>query len=77
MDFSLQQSIMSMVTSAIVTAIAAIQAKHNNEMLSLREMIKKSLLLKESLSAISLFNLDATPKVHLGSDSLPKITAER
>ena len=72
MDSSLQQSITSAVTSAVATAVADIQAKHESEMLSLREMIEKSLLLRESSP-----DPDATPKAHPGADSQPKTTTER
>ncbi len=77
MDSSLQQSITSAVTSAVATSVAAIQTKHENKMLSLREMIEKSLLSKESPSTTPPLNLNATPKAILGSDSLPKTTTER
>lgn len=58
-------------------AIAAIQAKHENEMLSLREIIKKSLLLRESLSTTPPPNTDTTSKSIFGSDFLPKTSIER
>ena len=67
----------SAVLSAVAIAIASIQAKHENKMLSLREMIKKSLLLKESPSATPSLNLDATLKSLLAGDSLPKAFIER
>lgn len=54
LDSELQQSITSAVTSAVITPVAAIQAKHKNEMFFLQEMIKKSLLLKKSPFATSL-----------------------
>ena len=72
MDFSIQQFIISTVTSAIATAIADIQAENESKMLSLREMIKKSLLFRESS-----LDSDATSKAHPGADSLPKTTIER
>lgn len=72
MDSSLQQLITSAVTSVIAIAIASIQAKHDSEMLSLREMIEKSLLLRESPFATPLPNLDAAPKAHPVIDALPK-----
>ena len=46
-------------------------------MLSLREMIKKSLLLKDSPSATPTPDPDAAPKSHLGTDSLAKTTTKR
>ncbi len=77
MDSSLQQFITSAVTFAVATTVAAIQAKHKNEMLSLREMIEKSLLLRESPFATPPPDPDATAKALPGGDSLPKITTER
>lgn len=77
MDSFLQQSIMSEVTSAVAIAVAAIQAKHENEMLSLRKMIGKSLFLKNSPFAISLLKPDAILKAQPGNDSLPKIRTKR
>ena len=65
------------MASAVATAVASIQTKLESEMLSLREMIKKSLLLSNSLSATPLSNPDAAPKSHLGADFLPKTTTER
>ncbi len=76
-DTSLQQSITSAVLSAFVIAVAAIQAKHENEMLSLWEMIEKSLLLKESLSNTPPPDLNAIPKALLAGDSLPKASTKR
>lgn len=64
------------MTSAVATAIAAIKVKHDNEMLSLCEMIENSLLVKESFSLIPPPNHDATPKSHPCNDSLSKITTE-
>ena len=72
MDSSVEQSIASAVTSAVAVAVGAMQAKHEEEMFSLREMIKKFLLLKESPSAIP-----PTPETHPSADSLPKTTTER
>ncbi len=40
-------------------------------------MIKKFLLIKEFPSAIPLSDHDATPKTHLGNDSLPKTAIKR
>ncbi len=77
MDSSLQQSIANAVSSAMATAVAAIQTMHENEMLTLREMIEKSLLLKESPSATPPPDPDAAPKALSGADSLPKASAER
>lgn len=77
MDSSLQQFIISAVTFAVIIAIAAMQAKYENKMLSLHEMIEKSLLLREFPSTTLPLDLDATPKALSGSDSLPKTTTKR
>ena len=77
MDSFLQQSIASAITFAVATAVISIQAKHESEMLFLREMIKKSLLLRDSLSATPPPNPDATPKAPPGGDFLPKVSTER
>ena len=77
MDSSLQQSISNAVSSAVAAAVAAMQAKHENEMLSLREMIEKSLLLRESPSSTPPPDPDATPKALPAGDSLPKASTER
>ncbi len=77
MDFSLQQSIANAVTSAVATAVASIQTKHESEMLSLREMIEKSLLLRDSPSATPPPDPDATPKSPPGGDLLLKVSTER
>ena len=77
MDSSLQQSITSAVASAVATAVSSIQAKHESKMLSLWEMIEKSLLLRESLSVTPPSDPDATPKALPSVDSLPKASTER
>ncbi len=77
MDSSLQQSITSAVSSAVATAVASIQAKHESEILSLREMIEKSLLLRESPSSTPPPDPDATPKSFPAGDSLQKASTER
>ena len=77
MDFSLQQLITGAVSSAVATAVASIQAKHESEMLSLREMIEKSLFLRDSQSATPLPDPNATPKSLPSGDSLPKASTKR
>lgn len=77
MDSSLQQSIMSAILSAVATAVTSIQAKHESKMLSLREMIEKSLFLRESPPATPPPDPDATPKSLPTGDSLPKASTER
>ena len=76
MDSSLQQSISNAVLSAVAAAVAAIQGKHENEMLSLWEMIEKSLLLRESPSPTPPPDPDATPKTLPAGDFLPKALTE-
>ncbi len=61
-----------MVTSAVVMTVASIQTKHDSEMLSLREMIEKFLLLRESPFSTPPPDLDATPKAHPVNDTLSK-----
>lgn len=67
---------MNVVMFVVATAIATIQAKHKAKMLSLREMIEKSLLLSESLSATPFLNPNIFSKVYSTSDFLPKNTTE-
>lgn len=62
---------------AVAIAVAAIQAKHENKMFSLWEMIKKSLLLRESSSMTPPLDPDVTSKALPGGDSLPKASTER
>lgn len=76
-DSSLQQLIISIVIFAVAIAVAVIQTKHKSEMLSLRNMIKKSLLLSNSFSTTPPSNPNATPKTHLDTNSLSKATTER
>ena len=77
MDSSFQKSITSAVAYAVVTAVASIQAKHESEMLSLPEIIKKSLLLRDSPSATPPPDPDAAPKSHPDANSIPKARTER
>lgn len=74
MDSSLQQSITSAVASAVATALADIQAKHEGKMFSLREMIEKSMLLKESPSATPPPGLNASSKLFPPADLTSKST---
>ncbi len=76
-DFSLQQSIMSAVTSAVATVVAAIQVKHKSEMLSHWEMIEKSLFLRESPSTTPPPDPNVSPKAHPTANSLLKNSTER
>lgn len=77
MDSSIQQFITSAILFIIAIAIAVIQAKHKDKMLSLYKMIKKSLLLKDSLAITSFFNPDAAFKPHFAINSLPEILTKR
>lgn len=76
MDSAFQQLIMSAVTSAVATAVAAIQTKHESKMLSPREMIEKSLLLSDSPLTTPPPNLDASAKMSTPADN-PIKTAEK
>lgn len=73
---SLQQSITSVVSFTMATAVAAIETRHKNKMLALRKLIEKSLLLKEFPFANPAPDLDAAPKALPGADFLPKTSAE-
>lgn len=48
MDLVIQHLIFNAVISTVATAIAAIQVKYEEEMFALREMIEKSLVLRQS-----------------------------
>lgn len=72
MDLFVQQSISSAVTSAISIAIAAIQAKYDENMLTLCKLIKRFLLLKDFPFITPSPNLDATTKALLSIDTLLK-----
>ena len=76
MDPAVEQSIASAVTSAVTAAIDAIQAKHKEEILALREIIKKSLLLKDSAFSTPPPDLDASSKLFPPAD-LPSKSTER
>lgn len=65
------------MSSAVATTVAVIQAKHENKMLSIWEMIEKSFLLRDSLFATPSPNADAISEALLGDDSLPKASSER
>lgn len=77
MDFIFKLSITSVVTSAVATAVVFIKIKHDNRMLPLWEMIKKFVLVRESLSTTPPPNYDATLKRHPNNDFLPKATTEQ
>lgn len=76
-DPSIEQSIASDVISTVVAIVDAMQAKHEEKIFALREIIKRSLLLKESPFLIPLLSPVATLKVHPGGNSLLKTTTKR
>lgn len=61
----------------VATAIASIMTKHYNKLLSLWEMIERSLLVRKSPSATLFPDLDATLKALPGNDSLSKTKSKR
>lgn len=77
MDFSLQQSIISVEASTVATAVASIHAKYKSKMLSLQKKIKNSLFLRDFRFGTPLLDPDAPPKTHLNANSLPKATTKR
>lgn len=76
MNLPLQLLITSMMTFAVAKAVAAIKTKHGSKMLSLREMIEKSLILRDYSLTIPLPNLDASTIMSTPPDN-PIKTAER
>ena len=62
--------------SAVAIAITAIQTKHESEMLSLCEMLEKSLLLRDSPLTTLPPDLDTSAKMSIPPDN-PTKTAER
>lgn len=76
MDSFLQQSITSAVTSAIATAVAAIWTKHESKMLSLHEIIEKSLFLRNFPSTTPPPDPNTSAKMSTPLDN-PTKTAER
>lgn len=77
MDPTIEQSIANAVIFAITVTIDAIQTKYKEEILALREMIEKFLLLRNFSTSILPPNLDAAPKTYLATDSLSKALTER
>lgn len=77
MDSSIQQFITSAVTFAVTTAVAPIQTKHESKMLSLHELIKKSLLLSNSSSSTPLPDPDVVANAYPSTNSLSKASTER
>lgn len=68
---------MSTTTSAVITTIVIIQAKHEGKMLSLQKMIAKFLLLKEFPFITPSPDPEATLKTYPNTNSLLKTTTER
>lgn len=65
------------MTSAISTTIVAVQAKYDNNILSLRKLIEKSLLLKNFLFTTLFLNPDATFKTSFFANTLSKVLTKR
>ena len=73
-DPAIQHSIYNPVTSAVAAALASAQTKHEEEILALREMIEKALLLIESGSFTPPSNPNASSKLSSPADLLLKST---
>lgn len=74
MNSAIQQSITSAISSVVAIAIATIQIKHKNLMLSLHEMIEKSFLLRNFSLTIPPPDSDASAKVSTVLDNSTKMT---
>lgn len=70
----IQPSITQAVTSTITIAVTAIQAKYDDNILSLCKLIERSLLLKNLFSATLFSNLDVTAKSSFSINILPKVS---
>ena len=77
MDPAIQHSISNAVTFAVVAALASVQIKHKEEMLALREIIEKALLLKESGSSTPLSDPNASSQLSPPADLPSKSTESR
>lgn len=77
MNSSIQQFITSAVISTITIAVATILTKHKDQMLSFREIIKKSLFLQDSFLVISLSNADITLKAYILTNTTSKTSTNR
>ena len=53
MDFSIEQSITSVVTFIVLAAVSLLQAKHKDDITSLRSLIKKMLVTNVSSSSLT------------------------
>lgn len=76
MDPAIQHLISNAITFAVAAAMASAQTKHKEEMLALRKMIEKALLLKESGSSTPPPDLKAFSKLSPPAD-LPSKSTER
>lgn len=71
---AVKQSITNTVTSAVATVVDVIQTKHKEEMLALWEIIKKSLLFRNSSSSTFLPDSNAFSKALPPTNLLSKAT---
>lgn len=76
MDSTIQHSISSAITSVVAAVMAFAQAKHKEDILALREMIEKALLLRESGSSTPPFDPNASSKLASLAE-LPTKSTER
>lgn len=76
MDPTKQHLISSAVTSGIIAAMTSMHTKYEEEILALREMIKKSLLLREPASFTLSLDSNASNKASALSD-FPSRTTKR
>lgn len=76
MDSVIQHSISSAITSAVIANITSAQTRHKKEMLTLRRMIEKTLLFRESGFSTFLSDPNASSKVFLPAD-LPSKAIEK
>lgn len=73
-DPVIQHLISNAVTSAIAAVMTSVQTKHKEEMLAIRKMIEKSLLLREFGSSTPPPDLNTSSKVFLPADLQLKST---
>lgn len=68
MDSSIEQFITNVVISIVATIVAAIQTKYESKMLSLCEMIEKSLFLGNSPSTTPKLDSDTSANISAPAD---------
>lgn len=73
----IQQLITSTIISTIAIDVVATQAKHKDNMLSLRNLIEKSLLPRDFFSAITPPNLNTAAKTPPSTNILSKVLIKR